>query len=54
MLCISRKVGTEIVIDEKIVVKVLEVTGQYVRLGLTAPKDVKILRAELLEREGAA
>jgi carbon storage regulator len=48
MLVLTRKVGEKIIIDNNIVVEVLEVHGQRVRLGLTAPANVPIARQELL------
>ena len=50
MLVLSRKVGEEIVIGKDIVLRVLEIKGHAVRLGLVAPKDVTILRREVQER----
>jgi len=37
-------------IDEEIVVKVLEVRGNLVRIGIEAPKEVKVVREELLKK----
>jgi carbon storage regulator len=47
MLVLSRKKGDSIVIDGGIKVVVVEVKGSVVRIGIEAPKDVSILRAEL-------
>ena len=47
MLVLSRKVGETIVIGDSITVTVLEVNGR-VKLGIDAPRDVKILRPEVL------
>jgi carbon storage regulator len=47
MLVLTRKVGETIRIANNIVVTVLEVEGYRVRLGLAAPADVPIRRAEL-------
>lgn len=51
MLVLSRKPGEEILIGESselgIKVKVLEVRGDRVRLGITAPEHVSIDRAEI-------
>lgn len=46
MLVLSRKSGEKIVIDGDIQLEVLEVTGSRVRLGISAPDDCRILRAE--------
>ncbi len=51
MLVLSRKVGERFVIDGRIVVTILEGRGaDQVRLGIEAPADVSILRAEVAER----
>lgn len=46
MLVLSRKLGEKINIDGDIQVEVLEVCGHRVRLGISAPRDVRILRSE--------
>jgi carbon storage regulator len=48
MLVLSRKPGEKVVIGNGITVTVVEVTGNKVRLGIVAPEQVRILRAELL------
>jgi carbon storage regulator len=50
MLVLSRKSGELIHIGSDIVITVLEVSGKFVRLGLEAPKNVSILRAEIKEQ----
>ena len=50
MLVLTRRIGEEIVIDGNIVVRVLDVNGKKVRLGVTAPSDVAVLRQEICER----
>jgi carbon storage regulator len=47
MLLLSRKPGQTIVVDERIEITVLEVRGKYVRLGVTAPRDVSVYREEV-------
>ena len=47
MLVLSRKVNEEIIIDGRIRVQVLQVKGKTIRIGISAPQDVKILRGEL-------
>ena len=51
MLVLSRKTDDEIIIDEKIQIRVLRVKGNTVRIGITAPADVNIMRGELPRRE---
>jgi carbon storage regulator len=47
MLVLSRKVGETVVIGNSVTVTVVEVTGNRVRLGISAPEDISILRSEL-------
>jgi len=53
MLVLSRKLSESIIIDENIHVQVLSVQGSRVRLGITAPRGISILRSEIeLEMTG--
>jgi carbon storage regulator len=54
MLVLSRKVGESVVIGDGIVLRVLQVNGQRIRLGVEAPPEVAVLRGELSEPQGAA
>jgi carbon storage regulator len=47
MLNITRRRGERIVVGEDIFVSVLEVSGQTVRLGIDAPRSVRVYREEL-------
>ena len=47
MLVLSRKIGEKLVIDGNIIVEVVKIQGNRISLGIVAPSDVKILRAEL-------
>ena len=47
MLVLSRKKNESIVIDGQIKIEVLKVKGNTIRLGISAPKSVKVLRGEL-------
>ncbi len=48
MLVLSRRAGESIVLGEDITVTVLEVRGDVVRIGIDAPRSLKVHRAELL------
>ncbi len=48
MLVLSRKKYESICIDGDIEVTVLEVRGDRVRLGIVAPREVRVMRKELL------
>ncbi|MCP4189807.1 MAG: carbon storage regulator [Planctomycetaceae bacterium] len=56
MLVLSRKLNEQIRIDEQITVTVLRVKGNTVRLGIEAPKEVRVRRGELprLEKRSQA
>ena len=50
MLVLTRKKGEAIVIDGGLKITVLEVHGNSTRLGIEAPKEVPVIRSELLNR----
>ncbi len=50
MLVLTRKVGEEIFIGDRIRLKVMEVSGSKVRLGIEAPQDLRIYREEVLAK----
>ena len=50
MLVLTRKVEESLLLGSEIRVTVLGVTGDKVRLGVDAPRTVKILRGETLEQ----
>ena len=47
MLILTRKVGEVIRIGDTVTIRVLEVRGSQVRLGVEAPADVRIFREEV-------
>ncbi len=47
MLILSRKVGETLLINDNIEIKIVEVNGEKIKIGIEAPKNVKILRKEL-------
>jgi carbon storage regulator len=49
MLVISRKSGESLIISDDIRITVISVSNDKVSIGIEAPKDVKIVRQELLE-----
>jgi carbon storage regulator len=51
MLVLTRKPSQSILIGDEIEVQVLSVSGEKIRLGITAPRDVSIFRNEVLELE---
>jgi carbon storage regulator CsrA len=50
----TRGIDESIVIGDDIVVTVLRVNGGVVRIGISAPAEALIMRAEMLEDEARA
>lgn len=49
MLVLSRKTNETIKIGDNIEIRILEVKGDTVRIGIEAPKNIDILRGELVQ-----
>jgi carbon storage regulator len=49
MLVLTRKLDESIIINENIEVVVVEIKENTVKLGIKAPKEIKILRKEIFE-----
>ncbi len=53
MLVLTRKVDQGIVIAGNIYIRVLGVERDRVKIGIAAPKEIVVLRQELVDRENA-
>ncbi|MBU4337120.1 MAG: carbon storage regulator CsrA [Actinobacteria bacterium] len=49
MLVLSRRVGERLLIGDDVVITVIEVRSDGVRLGIEAPREIRVHRAEVLE-----
>jgi carbon storage regulator len=49
MLVLSRKTNESIIIGENIEIRIVEVSGKSVKLGIDAPRDVTVHRKEIFE-----
>jgi carbon storage regulator len=49
MLVLTRKPNEELIIGGNIRIKVLEIKGNRVRLGICAPDEVPVMRSELVD-----
>lgn len=47
MLALSRKKNEAIVINNNIEITILEIKGEQVKVGITAPKEVPVYRKEV-------
>ncbi len=49
LLILTRKTGEGLIIGKDVIVKVFEIEGDRVKIGIEAPKELKILRLELYQ-----
>ena len=50
MLVLTRRGGEGIMIGDDIEIKVLDVSGEKVRIGIDAPREIGVYRTEVFER----
>jgi len=50
MLILSRRVGESLIISDDMKVTVLGVSGNQIRIGVTAPREVAVHREEIYNR----
>ncbi|MEH7124265.1 carbon storage regulator CsrA [Bacillus sp. JJ1773] len=48
MLVLTRRKNESIILNENIEITILEIDGEQIKLGIKAPKDVEILRKEII------
>jgi len=53
VLILARKLDQRIVVGDSIEIVVVGITDEYIRLGITAPRNVPVYRKELLEQVAA-
>jgi carbon storage regulator len=53
MLVLTRRLGEEIIINGDIRIRVVAINKRQVRLGIAAPRSVRVARLELLEERSA-
>ena len=49
MLVLSRRPGESVAIGNDIVITVVALSGNQVRIGIEAPREVRVLRQEILK-----
>jgi carbon storage regulator len=50
MLVLTRKAGEGIIIGDDVTIKVIELKGGAIRIGIDAPRDKKIYRQEVYDK----
>ncbi len=51
MLVLTRKLGKRLIIGDTVTVTVVKISGNRIRLGIEAPRDVIIDREEVCKRK---
>jgi carbon storage regulator len=54
MLVLSRRAGEKIVVGNEVVIEILSVSGESVRIGITAPRETSVHRYEVFAEIQAA
>jgi len=47
MLALSRKKGEALIVNNNVEITILEIKGEQVKIGITAPKEVPVYRKEV-------
>jgi carbon storage regulator len=50
MLILTRKSDEEIIINSEIKIRILSISENHVKLGISAPSEIEILRGEIYEK----
>lgn len=50
MLVLTRRLGETIVIGDDVVIKIVDIHGKQIRIGIEAPSEISVYRGEIYER----
>jgi carbon storage regulator len=50
VLILTRRIGEKLVIDENVIITIMAAKGSQVRIGIEAPRNVKVYREEIYQR----
>ncbi len=50
MLILTRRVGEKLIIGDDIIITILSLKGNQIRVGIDAPREVKVHRQEVFDR----
>lgn len=51
MLILSRKIGESIIINDNIEIIITEVSGDKIKVGINAPREIPVFRKEIIETQ---
>lgn len=51
MLILTRRIGESLTIGDQIKVKIVKLKGNQIVLGIEAPRDISVVRSELLSED---
>ncbi len=54
MLILSRKTEETLMIGDNIEIKIIEIVGDRVKIGIEAPKNLSVIRGELIKETAEA
>jgi carbon storage regulator len=54
MLVLTRRVGEKLMIGNEVIIEVVSISGEGVRLGITAPRETSVHRFEIFAEIEAA
>jgi len=54
MLVLTRRVGEKLVIGNEVIVEIVSISGEGVRIGITAPRETSVHRFEVFDEIQAA
>jgi len=50
MLILTRRVGEKLMIGDDVIITILSLKGNQIRVGIDAPREVKVHRQEVFDR----
>jgi len=53
MLVLTRQVGQSLIINDNITVTIISISGNNVKVGIEAPKEIIILRDDIINKQRA-
>lgn len=52
MFALTRRIGERLYIGNDVILEILDTDGQCARIGIDAPREILVLREELITQDG--